>query len=92
MSISSDSQGEGTGQQLSPVKAYCSGGLQELGLPFWLHTGNCKDMLVGSVTGVLSGRNLMGRLGSRLLFSFHSFAYPCTISRVDHGDLGIFKG
>ena len=38
--------------------------------------------------GVLSGRNLVGRIGPRFLFSFHFFfAYPCTISRIDHGHL-----
>lgn len=28
----------------------------------------------------------MGGLSPRLLFSFHHFPYPCTSSRVDHGD------
>ena len=38
---------------------------------------------------MLSGRNLVGRLGPRLLSSFHFFffAFSCTISRVGHGDL-----
>ena len=88
MLISPDSQGEGSGQQLSPDKASCSQGTVRAQPPIWPGTRDCIDLLAGVEEGSLhSGRNLVGGLYSSLLFSFHSFVYPSTISRVDLGDL-----
>lgn len=89
MLISPDSQGEGAGQQLSPDKASLlpsSVRAQPTGLALHRHLhGPAGD-------GVLSERKLVGRLGPRLLFSFHPFPYPCTSSRIDHGDLELDVG
>lgn len=89
MLISPDSQGEGSGQQLSPDKASLlpsSVRAQPTSLALHRHLhGHAGDR-------VLSGRNLVGRLCPRRLFSFHPFPYPCTSSRVDHGDLELGVG
>lgn len=88
MLISPDSQGEGTGQQLSPDKASGSWGLRELGLPFWPCTGNCIDRLMESVVGSAFQKESGGQAWAQasILFSLF-FAYPCAVSRIDHGDL-----
>lgn len=41
---------------------------------------------------MLAGRNLVGGLGTSLLFSFHLISYPCTSSRVDQGYLEVGVG
>ena len=85
MLISPDSQGEGTGQQLSPDKSSSSWELWELGLPFWPSTGDCINRLKESAFWKESGGQ--ARAQAPILFSFFFFAFSCTISRVGHGDL-----
>ena len=91
MLISPDSQGEGTGQQLSPDKSSSSWELWELGLPFWPSTGDCINRLMGNVVGSAfckeSGGQARAQAPIPFSFFFFFFAFPCTISRVGHGDL-----